>query len=63
MYPLTTHPVTATLAVALIAYMLGGWLVAALIGSMGARAVSNRCGGAVCTSQTWLWSPAMRRAR
>jgi hypothetical protein len=64
MRPITTRPVIATLAAASLACTLVGWVVAMLIGSTGGvTGASNRCSGALCTSQTWLWAPAMRRAR
>lgn len=61
---IATHRLMAAAAIALIGAIMGHWITASSNASTTAAAVaSGRCGSMVCTSHTWLWIPAMRRAR
>jgi hypothetical protein len=54
----------ATVAFAmLIGAMAGYWATGPSTASTSPAETSSYCGGSACMSHTWLWLPAMRRAR
>jgi hypothetical protein len=54
----------ATVALAmLIGAMAGYWASGPSTASTTRTAGSSHCSGSACMSHTWLWLPAMRRAR
>jgi len=64
MRSINTRRLSATVAMAmLIGAMAGYWATGPSTASSSAAAASSHCGGGVCASHTWLWLPAMRRAR
>jgi hypothetical protein len=64
MRTIDTRRLAATVALAmLIGAMAGYWATGPSTASTSPVAASSHCGGSVCTSHTWLWLPAMRRAR
>ena len=59
-----TRRLAATVALAmLIGAMAGYWAAGPSTASTTIASASNQCGGSACMSHTWLWLPAMRRAR
>jgi membrane associated rhomboid family serine protease len=57
-----TRRLTATVALAmLIGAIAGYWTTGPSTASTPAATASSHCGA--CMSHTWLWLPAMRRAR
>jgi hypothetical protein len=63
MRSINTRRLSATVAMAmLIGAMAGYWATGPSTASTSHAGASSHCGG-VCASHTWLWLPAMRRAR
>ena len=64
MHTIATSRLMATVVLAALVGAFAGFSVTghSTAGS-GSAASSGYCGGTACVSHTWLWVPAMRRAR
>jgi hypothetical protein len=64
MRTIAPHRLLATVVIAALLGVIAGFSVTSqsTAGSVSV-ASSGYCGGTACVSHTWLWVPAMRRAR
>jgi hypothetical protein len=61
---INSRRLAATVAIAMLTgAMTGYWASGPSTASTTRTASSSHCSGSACMSHTWLWLPAMRRAR
>jgi hypothetical protein len=64
MRSIDTRRLAATVALAMLVGAIAGyWATGPSTASTSPAATATHCGGGACMSHTWLWLPAMRRAR